>query len=269
MSSSTNFLENPHPRGHLVQLYEGDEQRLTRNVCNYLWEGLKRGEGLVVISTPEHRDEFMRQLQVWGDPDEAVQAGRLILLDAQQTLDRFVVEGQPNWERFQSTMLPVLRQLRAAAGYKGLRAYGEMVGLLWKADKFPEAIVVEEFWNKLLISNDFQLFCAYPIDIFGTEFEAGVLDGLLCAHTHLLPAGDNEDYLENAINRAMEEVLGPKAEELRGLIKANHRPSWAVVPRAEAMILWLRANLPEYADAIVAQACQHSRPSQQTAATAH
>jgi len=56
----------------------------------------------------------------------------------------------------------------------GLRVYGEMVGILWKARQFPAAIRLEQLWNKLRKSHDFDLFCAYSIDIFDKQF--GVLD---------------------------------------------------------------------------------------------
>ena len=38
------------------------------------------------------------------------------------------------------------------------------------------------------------------------------------------------------------------------MIKANFRPAWAVVPQGEATVLWLRNNLPGYADEILARA---------------
>jgi hypothetical protein len=52
----------------------------------------------------------------------------------------------------------------------------------------------------------------------------------------------------------MDEVLGPRAERLRPLIKANYRPAWAAIPQAEALVLWLRNNLPDFADEILDRA---------------
>jgi len=49
-------------------------------------------------------------------------------------------------------------------------------------------------------------------------------------------------------------VLGSRAQGLKLLIKANFRPSWAAIPQAEATVLWLRNNLPDYADEILARA---------------
>ncbi len=99
----------------------------------------------------------------------------------------------------------------------------------------------------------FSLFCAYPIDIFSEGFRSERVDELLCAHSHLLPSGERGD-LQSALNRAMDGVLGSKVVELRQLISAQARPAWGEVPKAEATILWLRQNLPHYAETILERA---------------
>jgi hypothetical protein len=164
--------------------------------------------------------------------------------------------GQPDWQLFGSVIRKAMRQVRPSPGAEGLRAYGEMVGILWKARQFAAAIRLEQLWNRLLEQSSFSLYCAYVIDVFGKEFEVGNLNGVLCTHTHLVPAQPN-GTLETALNRSMDEILGPKADALRVLIKANYRPGWAVMPAAEAIVLWLRKNLPEQADQIVARARYH------------
>jgi hypothetical protein len=131
-----------------------------------------------------------------------------------------------------------------------------MVGVLWKARQFAAAIRLEQLWNKLLEQSSFSLYCAYAIDVFGKEFAVANLDNVLCTHTHLVPS-QPDGTLEAALNRSMDEILGSKADALRILIKANYRPAWAVMPAAEAIVLWLRKNLPEQADHIVARARYH------------
>lgn len=254
MCSRENLLENAHPHGHLVQFYEADEKLLTGNVSHYLWEGLKRGDGLLVIATPERTRNFTRQLIESGvDPTAAVSERSLLFLDAQETLGGFMIDGQPDWELFERNIEAAMRLVQPRHGRKTYRAYGEMVGILWRAGKYSAAIRLEQFWNKLLAAKGFNLFCGYPIDIFGKDFQIADVDALLCAHTHVLTAGENGD-LENAITRSMDETLGSKAHEIRLLMKTNFRPSWAVMPRGEAIILWLRNNLPEDADEILSRA---------------
>ncbi|MEX2262181.1 MAG: MEDS domain-containing protein [Bryobacteraceae bacterium] len=260
MSLWQQLLEEPQVEGHLVQLHDGNEQLLTANAVRYFHEGLKRGDGIVAIATPERREAFAQHLTAAGaDPEKAVRMGMLLFLDTEETLAQFMVDGQPHWGLFESTVGATIREVRADS--TGLRVFGDMAGLLWKASQFSAAIRLEQLWNKLLRSIGFHLFCAYPIDIFGKEFQMTTVDALLCAHTHLLPTGRDAD-LERCISRAMDETLGPKAEGLKVLIKANYRPAWAALPRSEAVILWLRNNLPNYADEILERARQHYQESQ-------
>lgn len=266
VSSWNKLLQEAEPRGHLVHFYKSDERLLTKNVGNYIRDGLIRGEALVVIATKEHNREFSRWLQKAGiDMEAAVRQGCVVSPDAHQMLDQSMVRGRLDWSRFDRAIGDIVRQ-KAGPGRSGLRVYGEMVDVLWKAGDRSAAIQLEEFWNRLASSHPFNLFCAYPIDVFDDEFRIDALDALLCAHTHLLPTGTTGD-LEIAINRAMDEVLGPRVDSLRLLIKSNYRPSWAVLPKAEAVVLWLRNNLPEDAEAILSRARQYYRPSHTSAAS--
>src|SRR5579859_7764736 len=99
------------PCEHLVQFYKADERLLTVNVCRFIREGLTAGNPAVVISTPEHSATFTRHLRGSGVDTEAVlQGGRLLLLDAQATLARFIVRGQPDWGRFEDVVTPLVRE---------------------------------------------------------------------------------------------------------------------------------------------------------------
>ena len=257
MSPWEKLLERPHPRGHFVQLYEADEVALAKNVGLYLWEGIRHGEGVLVIATPEHQELLSGHLDHLGANLSTLHGSQqLVFCDAQDTLNQFMIGGQPDWQHFENVIRAAMRQARPMRGADGLRAYGEMVGLLWKARQFAAAIRLEQLWNRLLEQSSFSLYCAYAIDVFGKEFEVGNLDGVLCTHTHLVPAQPN-GTLETALNRSMDEVLGPKADALRILIKANYRPGWAMMPTAESILLWLKKNLPEQADQIVKRARQH------------
>jgi len=251
MSSCGELLDQPEPEGHFVQLYGKDDRALTRNVARYLSEGLRRGDGILVIATADHRGMLVRKLKEERAYPKAVLEGRLVFLDAAATLARFMVDGEPDRGRFESVVGEALNGVQSRAVHTGVRAYGEMVGLLWVGGERAAAVRLEELWNQLLESSTVSLFCAYPIDVFGPEFELASVDPLLCSHTHLVPS---DSALEGALNRAMDEVLGERVAGLRNLIQTNYRPAWALLPRPEAMILWLRNNLPGSADEILKRA---------------
>jgi hypothetical protein len=55
----------------------------------------------------------------------------------------------------------------------------------------------------------------------------------------------------------MHEHFGERAEELRRRAAETLYPYWAELPPAEATILWLRAHVPDHADAILGRARQY------------
>jgi DcmR-like sensory protein len=175
----------------------------------------------------------------------------MVLLDAEETLARFMVRDLPDWDRFKAAMEATLEPLKERTGNKGVRAYGEMVDLLWNAGQSDAAAQLEQFWNRLLAAHGFSLHCAYQIDVFGKEFHGSVLDAVLCTHTHVLPTGPE---LEAAVERAVRDVLGCTLESLHQRAPDARRPAWGIIPPGEAKVLWIRNNLPSYADEILARA---------------
>ncbi len=51
MSSCPELLDGIESEEHVVQLYGNDDRLLTQNVGRFLSEGLKRGDGILVIAT--------------------------------------------------------------------------------------------------------------------------------------------------------------------------------------------------------------------------
>src|SRR5580704_3033382 len=157
---------------HWVQFYQADKKAFLRNVGRYLREGLGHGETLLVIASASHREEIARELRNLGtDPDAAIRDGQLVSLDSGRTLERFMVDGQPEWERFKGAIEASLLNTQPTTGEApSVRIYGDMSGVLWKAGRFAAAIRLEEFWNQLISLRGFKIYCGYPIDVFNVEF---------------------------------------------------------------------------------------------------
>jgi MEDS: MEthanogen/methylotroph, DcmR Sensory domain len=260
MSALSKCTDRGDFHRHMVQFYE-DDGVLARNVGNYLAEGLTRGERAVVVATPAHTRAFTGELARHGlDASELVHEDRLIYCGARETLARFMIDGNPDPELFDRSVGSLIRELRAK-GAGRMRAYGEMVDLLWNAGQSAAASRLEQLWNGLLGRHQFSLLCAYQIDVFGKEFQAGILDDMLRAHSHLFSAESGGD-LGKAVNYAVDEVLGARAEGVKLLIRSHFHPcSWAAIPEAESTVLWLRNNLPDYADEILSRARRHYQAS--------
>ncbi len=187
MSSWTELLTQAESGDHVVQLYGADDRLLARNVSRYLAEGLGRLDGLVVIATPAHTEAIARHLaeEAASATAEAERQGRLVFLDARAMLERLLVEGELEPRLFDSVVGETLREVQARSASGKVRAFGEMVDLLWCERRHAEAEVLETLWNTLLAGSDYSLYCAYRIDFFARDVDQGSLTSIVHAHTHL------------------------------------------------------------------------------------
>jgi PAS domain S-box-containing protein len=171
---------------HVVQFYETDAY-LVESVGAFLAGSLGAGHAGVVVATGPHRDGIDAALRRRGiDVERCVAEGRYVSLDAAETLARFVEEGEPDAGKFADTMGGVVARL--AAGGRRVRAFGEMVALLWAAGNRPAAIGLEELWNELAKSHRFALLCAYPMDAVSGGASAEAFESVCGCHGRVLPA---------------------------------------------------------------------------------
>src|SRR6476659_8463365 len=130
----------PQPCRHVVQLYGEDAQLLRERAGRFLGDGLALGEPALVIASARHCDAFVCQLaEDHHDPIEAIRTGRLVLMDAARLLQDLTTDGRLSWEAFDRAAGGAVRALLAATGAVRLRAYGEMVGMLWQAGRAKAA----------------------------------------------------------------------------------------------------------------------------------
>jgi anti-sigma regulatory factor (Ser/Thr protein kinase) len=148
------------PGDHVVQFYGADEE-LAVTVGGYLAEGIRSGDGILIVATAPHRLVFAAELARAGiDLAGERDAGRLLTEDAAEVLDRFLVGDVLDHERFRSVAADLI--LRVAAGGRPVRIYAEMVAVLWDAGQVGLAVELEERWNGLGTLLPFALLCAYP-----------------------------------------------------------------------------------------------------------
>src|SRR5688572_7627795 len=251
-NSWIELLSRPLGKSHMVQIYR-DPATLRNTVSHYLSDGFRNGESAAVIATEDHWNEFRRGLKERGHDLERIEReGRLAVLDARATLDSFMRQGMPEEALFHQTISPVLTTL-SSGGTPNIRAYGEMVSLLWSNRQFDAAVRLEELWNDLAESWNFTLLCAYQGDALAPEFHGRLAHGVFQQHSHMV-AADEYDRLSRAVSQAMDEVLGRKeSQALRHLIAANKRRV-TVLPGAQATLLWLQSNLPDRVNAVLAAA---------------
>jgi KaiC/GvpD/RAD55 family RecA-like ATPase len=181
---STGFRHD-HSHHHAVQFYSTD-QSLIRTVAGFLSEGLAAGQPALVVATPAHRVAIAEALMRRGaDPQQALRTGDLIVLDAEATLDLFIVDGAPDPALFEENVGRLVEQALNGRDTVVVRAYGEMVDVLWKQGRPDAAIQLEMLWNKLARKYSFALLCGYAMGSFYKQTHR--LDEVIAQHTTVIP----------------------------------------------------------------------------------
>ena len=240
---NTELVTNPGKHHHFVQLYQ-ELDPLAGAVAGYVAEGLRRGEAAVVIATPAHRAAFLERIR----PEKAV-AGQLRILDAEETLAKFMVDGMPQWKPFHEAIGGLIAELRLE--YSTVRAYGEMVDVLWQRGSREAAIRLEEYWNDLGRLQTFSLLCAYRMDPLDSGAYGGPLESVCKVHSHLIPASDTRGF-DEAVQAASRKVLAQPLAQILLSLAASHRAS-TQMPAGQAMLFWLKQNMPRTADKVLSE----------------
>lgn len=148
------------PCEHVLQVYRS-ENVFMDTLAGFIGDGLERGEATIVIATAAHRSSLEVRLREAGhDLDSARADARYIALDAAETLSRFLRQGFPDTACFERVVRDVVLQARGPG--RPVRAFGEMVALLWAGGLTDATLRLEQLWNELLAREQLTLFCAYP-----------------------------------------------------------------------------------------------------------
>jgi anti-sigma regulatory factor (Ser/Thr protein kinase) len=153
---------------HLVQFYERDAELLAA-VTPYLAAAVRADEVAIVIATSAHRRGLEAKLRADGvDLVQARADGMFLSFDAAATMALFTIDGRIDRDSFHEVIGGIVRA--AAASGRRVRAYGEMVALLWDAGDVLGAIELERLWHELGREVSFSLFCSYPAaSVSGSE----------------------------------------------------------------------------------------------------
>jgi hypothetical protein len=172
------------PADHVVQLYD-DEAMLLRTLSAYAADGFAAGDCVIIIATAAHLETLDRQLSARGFSPEALRAtDQFIPLNAEHTLAKFMVNGWPEEKYFMEVVTGLMKRARQSG--REVRAFGEMVVLLWQKGNSSGTIQLEQLWNKFCAIETFCLLCAYPKSGFKHNALASVMH-ICSAHTKYPP----------------------------------------------------------------------------------
>lgn len=173
------------PTQHVVQIFE-NENSLIDLLENYVVGGIRSGDAVILIATESHIQTISGKLRDAGfDPFQLKLKDQFLPLDAHQMLDHFMVDGKPDPLLFRHAVSDLMA--RAGRYNRQVRAYGEMVAILWQQGKKEQALQLEELWNEFCVNNEFALFCAYPQDVFNHDNDQSIRK-VCSAHSHVITA---------------------------------------------------------------------------------
>jgi hypothetical protein len=185
------------PCEHVVQIYENDQAFLDL-LSGYVTGGFNTGECVIVIATGPHLKGLEERLDDLGyNTSKFIFKNQFIPLDAEQTLSKFMVNGWPDENLFNHVVSELI--VKAKENGRQVRAFGEMVAILWAKGHVGATVRLEQLWNKFCEQEAFALFCAYPQSGFTQDATESVLH--ICgAHSKMItgsPKGMTDLFYKN------------------------------------------------------------------------
>ena len=237
------------PAGRHVCQFHRDRTTLTEAAYVFLEGGLRRGNSVVVIATPEHTELFLARLSAGNfHPTALRNSGQLELLDAATLLGQVAANRLPEWGRFRDTLAAVLERVKSFGN--GTRIYGDIGWMLWNDGNTEAAIRVEELWNALARLYPFALYCNYMLDTQYEESYTGPLEELGRTHTEIVGTIEDERFAA-ALDRASKEMFGISLSQMAGMTKLDGERRF---PSGQRTMLWVKRNLPSSTTRLAEQA---------------
>lgn len=206
---------------HFVQFYEADGF-LLNSLSGFIGNAISSGDGALVIATESHRTGLEELIKANGlDVALAKAHGQFLSLDAAETLSQFMIDGMPEPARFHTVMGAVIASV--TGGRSRVKAFGEMVALLWGEGNHAAAIQLEELWNDLQRAHSFSLFCAYPMNGFGGEQFIEPTRSVCKVHSRVIPAESYGSLVDHGDRLRAIALMQQKAESLEAEVTERRR----------------------------------------------
>ena len=165
---NTREIASPQPRPggrrrHDVEFYP-DHPAFVAGFARFVEAGLKNESAVIVIASESHRAGLFQRLKASGvDPESMIEHGRLLSLDAEETLSSFMVNDMPDPVRCAQTVVDVIAGAAqyAKGKYPQVAICGECAPTLLAAGKAEAAVRLEHLWDVLTEGYDADTLCGY------------------------------------------------------------------------------------------------------------
>lgn len=174
---------------HAVQLYEEDAF-LVEILAHVVGDALENGDAVVTLATRRHQEALDERLALRRiDVGAARDLERYVTLDAETTVAALTADGEIGPDQFDRTIVPALDRAAHATVSGRVRAFGELVSVLWTRGRRDAALELEALWEREQARRrGMSLLCAYPLTAFGSADDTPRFDAMCRHHTHVAPA---------------------------------------------------------------------------------
>lgn len=180
------------PCDHVVQIYENDAVFLDA-LAGFVGGGINAGECCIVIATDDHLRELETRLTSYGiHINDLISENRYMPINAQEMLSKFMVNGWPDENLFNKTVSEVIT--KGTYNNRRIRAFGEMVAILWAEGHNGATVQLEHLWNKYCEKQSFCLFCAYPRSGFTEDINTSIMH--ICGSHSKMISGSEKQLAE-------------------------------------------------------------------------
>ena len=246
---------------HSALFYEGEDFFLD-SVATSLLSALGRGQAAVLVCSRDHLHRISHRIRKDGLPvEDLTKDGRLSFRDAQRLLRSLVTDGWPTVDKFETHVARLVR--RKMEKFPGLWIFGEMVDLLWQADRKEAAVELESLWNGLLATQPVSLECSYRIDPLDTQVDLERFAEVCGAH-EAVQSHPDPLQLRRAFFDAVRQAVPTRYVEMLESWIANG--GFRHDNHVCESVVWLRRYMPELAGRVLklTRTLLNNSPSQQT-----
>lgn len=236
------LLADPDPDGHIVQLYQ-DADFYGEAISHFAAEGLVRGESIILVATRPNWVNISGRLKSKGfDLPTLFDRGQLTLLDATETLPKFMATGIPDGNIFKPLAQQTIEKARRGGTFPRVRWWGEMVNVLYVDGNGQGSTRLEEYFDQVAHEETISIFCSFLMDKYDPCIYDEAFGNICRTHGHVIPTHDYSSH-RDAVNAAIADIIGPiEGRLLRSIVSWSG--STTGMPSSQSMLLWVKEAMP-------------------------
>jgi len=183
ISKPQDFWGDVAPCEHVLQIYDNDDAFLN-TLAGFVGDGINSNDCSIVIATGAHLKSLESLLAAHGvNVGPLIREDLYIPIDAEEALSVFMINDRPDPELFFNMVSELVQ--RGHLKDRNIRAFGEMVALLWEQGNNIATVRLEHLWNRFCKREQITLLCAYPKRGF-TDNAGHSLHRICAAHSKVI-----------------------------------------------------------------------------------